>query len=195
MAIDINLIKKLRDITGAGVSDAKEALEQAEGDIEKAKDILRLKGQKSASKRAERSTSEGLIGSYLHSNGKIGVLVEVTCETDFVARTSDFQELVHNLALQVAAAAPEYLKPEDIPNDVIAREKNIYEQEMKDEKKPDAIKEKIAAGKLEKYYSSVCLLRQPFIKDYKKIIQDLIVETIAKTGENIQVKKFVRLSM
>ncbi|HLA25978.1 MAG TPA: translation elongation factor Ts, partial [Patescibacteria group bacterium] len=115
MTVDINLIKQLRDLTGAGVADVKEALEEAKGDIEKAKDVLRLKGQKSAAKRTERSTSQGLIGSYVHSNGKIGVLVEVNCETDFVARTADFQELVHNIALQIAAAAPEYVKSEDVP--------------------------------------------------------------------------------
>lgn len=195
MTIDINLIKQLRDMTGAGVADVKEALEEAKDDIEKAKDILRLKGQKSAAKRTERSASQGLVGSYVHSNGKIGVLVEVNCETDFVARTNDFQELVHNIALQIAAAAPEYVKSEDIPAEVIAKEKSICAEEVAEEKKPEAIKEKIIEGKLQKFYSSVCLINQPFIKDDKKKIQDLITETIAKTGENIQVKRFVRFAM
>ena len=195
MTIDINLIKQLRDLTGAGVADVKEALEEAKGDIEKAKDVLRLKGQKSAAKRTERSASQGLIGSYVHSNGKIGVLVEVNCETDFVARTADFQELVHNIALQIAAAAPEYVKSEDVPTEVVAKEKSICAEEMAEEKKPEAIKEKIIEGKLQKFYSSVCLINQPFIKDDKKKIQDLITETIAKTGENIQIKRFVRFSM
>ena len=195
MAIDINLIKQLRDLTGAGVADVKEALEEAKGDIEKAKDILRLKGQKSAAKRTERSASQGLVGSYVHSNGKIGVLVEVNCETDFVARTADFQELVHNIALQIAAAAPEYVKSEDVPAEIVAKEKSICAEEMAEEKKPEAIKEKIIEGKLQKFYSSVCLINQPFIKDDKKKIQDLITETIAKTGENIQVKRFIRFSM
>ncbi|MEK7130673.1 MAG: translation elongation factor Ts [Patescibacteria group bacterium] len=195
MTIDINLIKRLRDMTGAGVADVKEALEEAKGDIEKAKDVLRLKGQKSAAKRTERSASQGLIGSYVHSNGKIGVLVEVNCETDFVARTADFQELVHNIALQIAAAAPEYVKSEDIPSEIIAKEKSICAEELAKEKKPEAIKEKIIEGKLQKFYSSVCLINQMFIKDDKKKIQDLITETIAKTGENIQVKRFVRFSM
>ncbi len=195
MTIDINLIKQLRDLTGAGVADVKEALEEAKGDIEKAKDVLRLKGQKSAAKRIERSASQGLVGSYVHSNGKIGVLVEVNCETDFVARTADFQELVHNIALQIAAAAPEYVKSEDIPAEIIAKEKSICAEEMAEEKKPEAIKEKIIEGKIQKFYSSACLINQPFIKDDKKKIQDLITETIAKTGENIQVKRFVRFSM
>jgi len=195
MSRDINLIKQLRDLTGAGVADVKEALEEAKGDMEKAKDILRLKGQKSAAKKTERAVSQGLIGSYVHSNGKIGVLVEVNCETDFVARTNEFQELVHNIALQIAAAAPEYIKPEDIPEEIIVKEKSIYAKEIAEEKKPAAIKEKIIEGKLQKFYSSVCLVNQPFIKDDKKIIQDLITETIAKTGENIQVKRFVRFSM
>lgn len=195
MTIDINLIKQLRDLTGAGVADVKEALEEAKGDIEKAKDVLRLKGQKSAAKRTERSASQGLIGSYVHSNGKIGVLVEVNCETDFVARTADFQELVHNIALQIAAAAPEYVKSEDVPAEIIAKEKSICAEEMAEEKKPEAIKEKIIEGKLQKFYSSVCLINQPFIKDDKRKIQDLITETIAKTGENIQVRRFVRFAM
>ena len=195
MTIDINLIKQLRDLTGAGVADVKEALEEAKGDIEKAKDVLRLKGQKSAAKRTERSASQGLVSSYVHSNGKIGVLVEVNCETDFVARTADFQELVHNIALQIAAAAPEYVKSEDVPAEIVAKEKSICAEEMAEEKKPEAIKEKIIEGKLQKFYSSVCLINQPFIKDDKKKIQDLITETIAKTGENIQVKRFIRFSM
>lgn len=195
MTIDINLIKQLRDLTGAGVADVKEALEEAKGDIEKAKDILRLKGQKSAAKRTERSASQGLIGSYIHSNGKIGVLVEVNCETDFVAKTADFQELVHNIALQIAAASPEYVKSEEIPSEVIAKEKSICAEEIAGEKKPEAIKEKIIEGKIQKFYSSVCLLNQLFIKDDKKTIQDLVTEVIAKTGENIQVKRFVRFTM
>lgn len=195
MTIDINLIKQLRDLTGAGVADVKEALEEANGDIEKAKDILRLKGQKSAAKRTERSASQGLVGSYIHSNGKIGVLVEVNCETDFVARTADFQELVHNIALQIAAASPEYVKSEDVPAEIIAKEKSIYAAEMAEEKKSEAIKEKIIEGKLQKFYSSVCLLNQPFIKEDKKTIQDLLTEVIAKTGENIQIKRFVRFAM
>ena len=195
MTIDINLIKQLRDLTGAGVADVKEALEEAKGDIEKAKDVLRLKGQKSAAKRTERSTSQGLIGSYVHSNGKIGVLVEVNCETDFVARTADFQELVHNIALQIAAAAPEYVKSEDVPAEIVAKEKSICAEELVREKKPEAIKEKIIKGKIQKFYSSVCLLNQPFIKEDKKNIKDLVNEVIAKTGENIQIKRFVRFSM
>ena len=195
MTIDINLIKQLRDLTGAGVADVKEALEEAKGDIEKAKDVLRLKGQKSAAKRTERSASQGLIGSYVHLNGKIGVLVEVNCETDFVARTADFQELVHNIALQIAAAAPEYVKSEDVPAEIVAKEKSICAEELVREKKPEAIKEKIIEGKIQKFYSSVCLLNQPFIKEDKKNIKDLVNEVIAKTGENIQIKRFVRFVM
>ncbi len=195
MAIDITLIKKLREVTGAGVSDAKEALEESKGDIEKAQDWLRKKGQKSAAKKADRSMNEGLVGSYVHSNGKIGVLVEVTCETDFVARTEDFKTLVHDIALQIAASNPDYVKPEDVPAEIVAKEKAIYEEELAKEKKPAAIKEKIIAGKLDKYYSSVCLLKQPFIKEDKKTIQDRVTETITKTGENIQVKRFVRFAM
>lgn len=182
-------------MTGAGIADVKEALEASKNDIEKAKDFLRKKGQKSAAKKADRSMNEGLIGSYVHSNGKIGILVEVTCETDFVARTEDFKALVHDIALQIAASNPDYVKPEDVPAEMVAKEKAIYEEEMVKEKKPAAIKEKIIAGKLEKFYSSACLLKQPFIKDDKKTIQDRVTETITKTGENIQIKRFIRFAM
>ncbi len=174
--------------------DCKKALSEAEGDIEKALDILRQKGLALASKKASREASEGLIGSYIHM-GKLGVLVEVNCETDFVAKTDDFQELVKDIAMHIAASNPIYIKREDIPSDVIEKEKSIYASQITN--KPHQVVEKIIEGKLEKYYTDTCLMDQIFVKDpdQKKKIKDLIVEKISKLGENIVIKRFVRFQL
>jgi len=195
MIQDFNLIKKLREKTGAGVISCQKALEEAGGNLEKAEEILRKKGEKVAAAKSERTTKAGLIGVYLHSNEKIAALVELACETDFVARNSEFRELAHDLAMQVAAANPSYLSPEDVPKDILEKEKEIYQEEVAKEKKPPQILEKIIAGKLEKFFENVCLLKQPFIKDQNIKIEDLIKSKIARLGENIQIKRFIRFEI
>lgn len=195
MISDYNLVKKLREKTGAGMVNCQKALEETNGNLEKAEEILRKKGQKIAAAKSERITKAGLIGVYLHSNEKIAAMVEVSCETDFVARNKEFKELAHDLAMQVAAANPSYLKPEDVPKEVLEKEKEIYREEMAKEKKPPQILEKIIAGKLEKFFENICLLKQPFIKDQNIKIEDLIKSKIAKLGENIQVKRFIRFEI
>jgi elongation factor Ts len=167
---NLDLIKKIREITGAGMVDVKEALAESGDNEEKAIEILRKKGQKIAAKRAERVTKEGYIASYVHSNGKVASLVAVSCETDFVSRNEDFRAFAKEVALQVAATAPQYLSPEDVPAEVIAKEKEIYRDQLKAEGKPEAMWDKIAEGKLQKFYSEVCLLKQVSIKDDKKTI-------------------------
>ncbi len=195
MSISASNIKELRDKTGVGMMDCKRALTEAAGDIEKALDLLRQKGLAMASKKASREASEGLVDSYIHMGGKIGVLVEVNCETDFVAKTDDYQELVKDIAMHVAAANPVYVKREDIPSDVIEKEKEIYASQVTN--KPPQVVEKIIAGKLEKFFSDTCLVDQVFVKDtdQKKKIRDLIVERVAKLGENIQIKRFARFQL
>lgn len=190
--VTIEKIKELREKTGAGINDCKKALEETKGDMEKAFDYLREKGIASAAKKSLRTAREGVIFSYIHSNEKLGVLLEINCETDFVARTEDFKELAKDVAMQIAAMNPLYIKREDVPNEVIEKEKEIYRVQLKDSKKPENVIEKIVNGKLEKYFSEVCLLEQPFIKDDKKTIDSLIKEKIAKLGENIVVRRFVR---
>ncbi len=190
--VTIEQIKELREKTGAGVNDCKKALEETQGNIEKAIDYLREKGIASAAKKSIRTAKEGIIYSYIHSNEKLGVLLELNCETDFVARTEDFKELAKDIAMQIAAMNPSYIKREDIPQEVIEKEKEIYKAQLKDTKKPDNVLEKIINGKLEKYYSEVCLLEQAFIKDDKKNVDSVIKEKISKLGENIVVKRFVR---
>ncbi len=192
MAISAKVVKELRDKTGAGFMDCKKALEEANGDIEKAIEILKKKGIAKAAKKASRTASEGLIGSYIHHGGKIGVLVEVNCETDFVARTEDFKNLVNEIAMQIAASSPLYVKREDIPEDVLEKEKEVFRAQALESGKPEKIIDKIVNGKMEKYYKEVCLLEQPYIRDDEKTVQDLINEAIAKLGENIVVKRFVR---
>lgn len=189
------VIKKLREQTGAGMADIKSALDEAKGDAVKAIEILRKSGAKIAGKKAERTTKEGLVDCYIHSNGKMGVLVSVACETDFVAMNADFKEFVHELALQVAATNPTYLTPEQVPAEIIAKEKEIYAEQLKAEGKPEAMLEKIMAGKLEKFYAEVCLLKQPYIKDDKITIEGLLHNLIGKIGENIQIKQFIRFSL
>jgi len=194
MNITADTVKELREQTGAGMMDCKKALCEAEGSVEKALDILRQKGLAMASKRAAKEASQGLIGSYIHM-GKIGVLVEVNCETDFVAKTDDFQELVKDVAMHIAASNPVYVKREDIPSEIIEKEKEIYASQVTN--KPPQVVEKIIDGKLEKYYSDMCLVDQIFVKDpdQKKKIRDLIIEKIAKLGENILIKRFSRFQL
>jgi len=186
------MIKELREKTGAGIMDCKKALMEAEGDMEKALDILKQRGLAIAAKKASREAREGIIGSYIHAGGKIGVLVEVNCETDFVAKNQEFQELVKDIAMQIAWSNPPYLTREDVPEEVIEREKNIYRNQAKEAGKPEHVIEKIVEGKLEKFFSDVCLMEQPFIKDQSITIRDLVNQKIAKMGENIVVRRFVR---
>ncbi|MCD6290210.1 MAG: elongation factor Ts [Anaerolineae bacterium] len=189
------MIKKLRAETGAGVLDCRNALQEADGDFEKAAELLREKGLAAAAKKASRETREGIIGSYVHTGARIAALVELNCETDFVARTPEFQQLAKDLAMQVVAARPEYLSPEDIPPEVIEQEKERYRAQMADSGKPEHIIERVVEGKLEKFYEEVCLLRQPFIKDEGMTIQDVITQAIARLGENIVVRRFVRYEL
>ena len=191
--ITSSMVKELREKTGAGIMDCKRALEEANGDMEKAIEILKKKGIAKAEKKASRVAKEGLIGSYVHMGGKIGVLVEVNCETDFVARTDEFKQLVKDIAMQIAAMKPLYVSPEDIPEEVLEKEKAIYREQAAG--KPEHVVERIVEGKLKKFYEEVCLLEQPFIRDDSKKIRDLIQEAIAKLGENIKVSRFVRFEV
>lgn len=193
MAVTMELVQKVRQITGAGVMDCKKALEETQGDIEEAIKVLRTKGMAQAEKKAARATSQGLIASYIHAGGQLGVLVEVNCETDFVARTEDFQSLVHNIALQIAAANPLYVKRQDVPEEVLVKEREIARAQVVG--KPANIVDKIVEGKLEKYYEQVCLLDQLFIKDDTMKVSELIKNNIARIGENISVKRFVRFKL
>ncbi len=190
--VSASMVKELREKTGAGMMDCKKALAEAGGDFDKAEELLRKKGLSAAAKKSSRAATEGAVASYIHMGGKIGVLVEVNCETDFVARTEGFQLLVKDLSMQIAAAAPEWVKREEVPPEVIAKELEIAKAQMRDQKKPEAILEKIAQGKIEKFYEQMCLLDQPFVKDDKKKVKDVVSEAIAKIGENIQVRRFSR---
>jgi len=194
ITISSELVKDLREKSGAGMMECKKALTDSNGDFEKAVDLLRQRGLAFASKKAGRIASEGLIGSYIHM-GKIGTLVEVNCETDFVARTEDFKELVKDIAMHIAAATPFYLSRDEVPQDVIDREKEIYRAQVTD--KPSHVVEKIIEGKLEKFYTDTCLIDQIFIKDpeQKKKIKDIVTEKIAKLGENVVIKRFVRFQL
>jgi elongation factor Ts len=195
MAITAEQVKQLRDKTGAGMMDCKTALTEAGGNMDQAVDILRKKGLASAAKRAGRATKDGMIGHYIHMGGKVGVLVEVNCETDFVARTEDFQLLARELAIHIAAAAPAYVKREDIPAEVIEKEKEIYRAQFAGSGKPANVIEKIAEGKLETYYAQVCLLDQPFVRDESVSIKQMVANAAAKTGENVTVSRFVRFKL
>jgi elongation factor Ts len=194
MSISAEMVKDLREKTGAGLMDCKRALTESGADIEKAIDYLRQKGLASAAKKASRSATEGLVGSYIHMN-KLGVMVEINCETDFVARTDDFRELVKDIAMHIAAANPPYISREDVSAETIEREKEIYRAQVTN--KPPQVVEKILEGKLEKFYSDMCLLEQVFIKDPegKKKVKDLVTEKIAKLGENILVRRFARFQL
>lgn len=188
-----DLIKELREQTGAGIMDVKDALEEAGGDKDVAVEILRKKGLAKQAKKADRVANEGLIESYIHAGGRIGVLVEVNCETDFVARTDDFKNLVKEIALHIAAANPLYISSEDIPAEVIEKEKEIYKEQAGD--KPADVVEKMLDGKLQKYLEEVCLLNQPYVKDGDKTIGELLGEATGKMGENIQVRRFARFML
>jgi elongation factor Ts len=195
MEISAQMVKELRERTGAGMMDCKAALAEANGDMEKAIEILRKKGLAKAAKKAGRETKEGLIISYVHHNGKIGVLLELNCETDFVARTDEFKELGNKIAMHIAAMAPKWVKREDVPADVIEKEKEIYREQLKDSGKPAQVIEKIIEGKLESFYQDNCLLEQKYALDQTITIKDMIQQAIAKIGENIQVSRFVRMQV
>jgi elongation factor Ts len=190
--ITAKMVQELREKTGAGMMDCKKALTEVGGDFAKAEDFLRKKGLSAAAKKSSRAATEGAVASYIHMGGKIGVLVEINCETDFVARGEAFQTLVKDIAMHIAAASPICVRREEVSADLVARELEIARGQAREQKKPEAIIEKIATGKIEKYYSEVCLLEQPFVKDDKKKIQDVITEAVAKIGENIQVRRFAR---
>ncbi len=190
--ISAGMVKELREKTGAGMMDCKNALTEVDGDIEKAIEFLRKKGLATAQKRAGRALNEGIIQSYIHMTGKLGVLVEVNCETDFVAKNEDFQEFAKNIAMHIAASNPLGITPEDVPNDVIEKEKEIYRAQALEMGKPENVVDKIVEGKLNKFYEESCLLNQPYVRDTNISIADLLNEQIAKIGENISIKRFVR---
>ncbi|MCL6478114.1 MAG: translation elongation factor Ts [Peptococcaceae bacterium] len=189
------MVKDLRERTGAGMMDCKKALAETNGDMEKAIDYLREKGLAAAAKKAGRITAEGLVESYIHGGGRIGVLVEVNCETDFVAKTDQFRTLVRDIAMQVAASRPEYVRREDVPAEVIAKEKEILAAQAANEGKPEKIIQRMVEGRIEKFYKEICLLEQPFIKDPDITVNQYITENIAKIGENISVRRFVRYEL
>ncbi len=195
MNVTAEQVKELRGKTGAGIMDCKRALQKSNGDFQKAMDFLREKGLAQARTKAGRATSEGAIGSYIHTGGKIGVLIEVNCETDFVARTDQFQNLVKDLAMQVAASNPDYIVREKVPPEVIEKKKVILRKQAEDTGKPEKVIEKIVNGRLEKFYQEVCLMEQPFIRDPEKTVRELIDENIAKLGENIVVRRFSRYQL
>ena len=195
MEITSSAVKELRDRTGCGMMDCKKALVECNGNTEKAIDYLREKGLAKAAKKAERDAKDGRIFSYIHNTGKVGVIVEIDCETDFVARTDEFQELGHEVAMHIAAANPAYLAPEDVPADALEREKEIYRQQLIAEGKPADRLDKILEGKIRKYYEQNCLLEQAWIRDGDKKINDLVVALIAKMGENMKIRRFARFSI
>ncbi len=193
--ISASQVKDLRTATGAGVLDCKKALEECGGDLDKAIEALRTKGLADAQKKAGRSTGEGLIDSYIHLNGKIGVLLEVNCETDFVARTDQFQELAHDLCMQVAAADPTFVDRDEVPEEMLEQERRILLEQAKGEGKPEEIAQKIVEGRIEKFYSQICLVDQAFVKDPDRTVEEVIKEAIATLGENIRVRRFARFAM
>jgi elongation factor Ts len=195
MAITAQAVKELRERTGAGMMECKGALQEANGDMEAAIDILRARGAAKAAKRAAREASEGAIGSYIHMGGRIGVLVEVNCETDFVARNDEFQRLVRDIAMHIAAAAPVSIRREDVSQDVVDRERAVYREQMKESGKPEQIWNKIIDGKMEKFFAESTLLEQPFVRDPDKTVGQLITEASSKTGENIVVRRFTRYAL
>lgn len=193
--VSAQLVKELRERTGAGFSDCRAALVEAGGDIEQAINILRKKGQAAAAKKSQRTTSEGLVGCYIHAGGKIGVLVEINCESDFVARTDDFQRLCHDVAMHVAALDPRFLRREEVTQEILDREREIYGEQAKATGKPPAVIEKIVNGKMEKFYEENCLCEQHFIKDEAVTIKELVDQAIAKLGENIAIRRFSRFKV
>ena len=195
MNIKAGLVKELREKTGAGMMDCKNALTQTEGNIDKAVEYLRKKGIQSASSKLSRKVSNGIITSYIHLNGRVGVLLEINCETDFVAKTQDFTELAKNITLQIAASNPLYVSREDIPLEIIEKEKEIYYSQLENSNKPKRVMDNIVEGKLNKYFQETCLLEQEYIRNPELTVNQLILETIAKLKENIQVKRFVRYQL
>ena len=195
MGITAAAVSELRARTGCGMMDCKKALVECNGDAEKAIDYRREKGLAKAAKKADRNAKDGRIFSYIHNTGKVGVMVEIDCETDYVAKTDDFQQLGHDVAMQIAAAKPEYVAPEDVPADVLEREKSVYREQLLAEVKPAVIIDKILEGKVRKFYEQVCLLEQPWIRDDEKKIKDLVIAQIAKMGENMKIRRFSRFSI
>ena len=193
--ISASSVKELREMTGAGIMDCKRALQEADGNKEKAIDILREKGISAAAKKADRIAAEGIVESYIHMGGKIGVLVEVNCETDFVAKTPEFKSFVRDIAMHVAATNPQYLSKEDVPEKDVAREREILRAQALSEGKPEKIVDRMVEGRLKKYFEEICLLEQAFVKDPDKTIQDIVNEQIARIGENIRIRRFVRYEM
>ena len=195
MEVSANSVKELREKTGAGFMDCKKALAESAGDLEKAIDYLRRKGVAAAAKKASRAVTDGAVGAYVHPGGKIGVLLEINCETDFVARNAEFQTLLKDMAMQIAAANPRFVRREEVSAEEIEREKAIYRQQAMESGKPEKIADKIVEGKMERFYSEVCLLEQPFIKDPDRKVSDLINDAIARLGENILVRRFARYQL
>ncbi len=195
MTITSQMVKELRDKTNAGMMDCKKALTETGGDMEKAVDLLRQKGLAVAQKRADRATSEGVIATYIHAGGKMGVMVEVGCETDFVAKNDEFNEFAKNVAMHIAAMNPVSIKREEVSEELLERERNIYKQQAIDSGKPENIAEKMVSGKMEKFYAENCLMEQKFVKNPDLTIQDLLNELVAKLGENISVKRFARFQV
>ena len=195
LTIDANTVKQLRDKTGAGMMDCKNALKESNGDLDGAIDYLRKSGAAKAEKKGSRETKEGLVYSYIHAGGRLGVMIEVNCETDFVAKTDGFIELSHNLAMQIAATNPISLDKNSVPDDIIAKEKEIYTEQAKSSGKPDNIIEKMVEGRLSKFFQENCLMEQAYIKDSDKKVSDLLTETIAALGENITISKFTRFAV
>ena len=194
-AISATMVKQLREKTGAGMMDCKNALSECDGDMDKAVDFLRKKGLATAQKRAGRAMTEGIIQSYIHLGGKLGVLVEVNCETDFVARSDDFQEFAKNISMHIAASNPLGIQAEDVPEDIVNKEKEIYRAQALEMGKPENVIDKIVEGKLKKFFTDNCLMNQPYVKDPDKAISDLLTELIGKIGENITIKRFVRFQI
>ncbi|HEY3154848.1 MAG TPA: translation elongation factor Ts [Candidatus Binatia bacterium] len=192
MDVSANVVKELREKTGAGMMDCKKALTETAGDVQKAVDYLRQKGLAAATKKADRVAADGAVAAYVHAGGKLGALVEINCETDFVARTTEFQALLKDIAMQVAAANPRYVRREEIPEAELAKEKTIYRQQALESGKPEKIVDKIVEGKMERFYSEICLLEQSFIKDQDKKVSEIINDAIARLGENIQIRRFAR---
>jgi len=195
MAISASEVKRLRDLTGAGMMDCKQALAEAEGEVDKAVDILRTKGLAGLEKRAGRAVKEGIVESYIHSTGNIGVLVEIDCETDFVARSDDFRAFAHDVAMQIAAAKPAYVTRDDVPEDIVAHERSLFEAQALESGKPEKVIGKIVDGKMEKFYEAVCLLEQPFIKDGDLTVEQLLGGLAAKVGEKIEIRRFARFQV
>ncbi len=192
MEVNAIVVKELREKTGAGIMDCKKALAESDGNLEKAVDYLRQKGLAAAAKKADRVAADGAVGAYVHPGGKIGVLVEINCETDFVARTTEFQTLLKDIAMQVAAASPRYIRREEVAAEELERERTIYRQQALEQGKPEQLVGKIVEGKMERFYSEVCLLEQAFIKDPDKKVSDIITDAVARLRENIQIRRFAR---